>query len=213
MGYHIELEVKGELTEEGVDIFNKIESGGVVTDIGSPYIKRHENNRFYLQKYERYQTDLQETYEKFVKNFLVPLTKEITDCCIKEELFDTTNFYTDDELRKARYLVAYTEPPSPKVQYGKRVAAVKSKPKLLSYTKIYPIVYDSDVDTWPIGLRGNLGWWHNLHKENALVISGALRKYYPDDEGLMKTADWIDEVMGKFSDVDFQFRYEFDLKN
>lgn len=226
MGYYIELEVKGELTEEGVQIFNKIKSGSFDTDIGRPYVEIYEKNGFYLRQYERYEADRKETYERFVKKFLVPLTTEITNCCISDDFLCDYNYHyfrddelrkahysVDDELRKAHYIVAYTEPQPPTVQYGKRVVAMKSKPKLLSYTKIYPMIYDSDVDTWPIGLRGVYGWWSSLNKENALEISDALIKYYPDDEYLIKTADWINEVMDEFSDVEVKFQYTFGLKD
>lgn len=211
MGYYIELEVKGQFTEEGAKVFKKIESGEIVSYIDLPsYIDRHENNCFRLYKKQRYDTDLEETYEKFIKDFLVPMTTELTHCCISHDfLGDHYHTYTDDELREAHFIVAYTKPPSPKVQYGKRVVTPKSKPKLLSYIKLYPIVYDSDVDTWPRDLRR---WWSSINKENALDISGALRKHYPDDEWLMEIADWIDENMSRFADIDLHFEHTCNLK-
>jgi hypothetical protein len=160
----------------------------------------------------RHEGSLENDYNTFIKDIIVPMSSLIINCKISHDDHDIQpTIFTDDELRNAKYINAYLIPSEKlQIQYGKRLQNQPKKQKDIdvSYIKIYPNIYESEPETWPKSLKN---WWDNLSyfspsKDDIVKISNDLKKYYGEDEELLKIAEWLAE-MCKIDNIKFHFSY------
>ena len=111
----------------------------------------------------RHDGRLEDDYITFINNIIVPISSLIINCEISHDDYDfKPTIFTDDELRKAKYINAYLiQPETLKIQYGKRLQTQPKKQKDIdvSYIKIYPDIYNSESETWPESLHN---WWNKI---------------------------------------------------
>jgi hypothetical protein len=220
--YFFNLKENNEEDEYIIKIYNNIpENLKVYCDIWKSLKIWHHFNccnikdnilKIKISKKESIQKNIENDYNTFIKDIILPISTLIINCKISYVGVNIkSTIFTDEQLRKAKYIISYLiSPEKLQIQYGKRLQNQPKKQKDIdvSYIKIYPNIYESEPETWPKSLEN---WWNKLSNSSQsnneiLEISNNLKKYYGEDDELLKIADWLDE-MYKIENIKFHFSY------